>query len=557
MAKKQAPQAPTAAERYDRALQRGRQKSPVPEGCPVPQPTAVWPAENVALLERYQAWLEAGSTSAAVINQHRIPMAGHVLGLNLKPHGQLDISAEPVLNLTKGSRPALGPDLDKAMAYIEAKQCGATWTDNCRHSLRWFRRFLCLERGLVAAEEYIGYSTGERFQEGLPAWLLAQLEQYLHLRQANWRPSRLAQATYRFWFKYTRVWHWLLAHYPITELTDIKRQHLYTYMDEMLTAGYASSTVNVYLSSFQATLQFMQGRGFQVPQAVLKVRGLKTADSLPRFLTDEQLCWLRQDVEQRVQTADTPARRRDALLDRATFYLLWQAGLRVGELEELTLADLNLGKKRLMVRQGKGVKDRTVYLTDTTVTAIEDYLTVRGDGASDHLFLYRHRPLSRDLVRNRIKAAGKRTNVRVTPHRLRHTFATQLVNAGCKVTSIQALLGHRRLNSTMIYARVHDQVVAQDYATAMAVIEERLQPHLHPLPEQDSDSYDLSSGTNGDDKAAHLLTLVAELQLEPLTHSQQVVVSQLQQGLATLAKSLPGVMRPTDQLVKVQAISVP
>lgn len=51
-----------------------------------------------------------------------------------------------------------------------------------------------------------------------------------------------------------------MAHHPIKELTDIKRQHLYTYMDEMLTAGYASSTVNVYLSSFQATLQFMQGR---------------------------------------------------------------------------------------------------------------------------------------------------------------------------------------------------------------------------------------------------------------------------------------------------------
>jgi len=109
----------------------------------------------------------------------------------------------------------------------------------------------------------------------------------------------------------------------------------------------------------------------------------------------------------------------------------------------------------------------------------------------------------------------------------------------------------------MIYARVHDQVVAQDYAAAMAVIEERLQPHLHPLPEQDPSRNGQRPGTNGDDNAAHLLTLVAELQLEPLTRSQQVVVSQLQQGLATLAKSLPGAMRPNDQLVKVQAIHAP
>lgn len=90
-----------------------------------------------------------------------------------------------------------------------------------------------------------------------------------------------------------------------------------------------------------------------------------------------------------------------------------------------------------------------------------------------------------------------------------------------------------------------------------AVIEERLQPHLHPLPEQDPGSNGRSPGTNGDDKAAHLLTLVAELQLEPLTRSQQVIVSQLQQGLATLAESLPGTISPTDQLVKVQAIPTP
>jgi hypothetical protein len=57
------------------------------------------------------------------------------------------------------------------------------------------------------------------------------------------------------------------------------------------------------------------------------------------------------------------------------------------------------------------------------------------------------------------------------PHQLRHTFATQLLNAGCKVTTIQKLLGHRRLNSTMVYARVHDRTVAKDYYAAMAQIE--------------------------------------------------------------------------------------
>jgi hypothetical protein len=60
------------------------------------------------------------------------------------------------------------------------------------------------------------------------------------------------------------------------------------------------------------------------------------------------------------------------------------------------------------------------------------------------------------------------------PHQLRHTFATQLLNAGCKVTTIQKLLGHRRLNSTMVYARVHDRTVAKDYYAAMAQVERSL-----------------------------------------------------------------------------------
>jgi hypothetical protein len=75
----------------------------------------------------------------------------------------------------------------------------------------------------------------------------------------------------------------------------------------------------------------------------------------------------------------------------------------------------------------------------------------------------------------RLRAAGKRTGVNVRPHRLRHSFATQLLNAGCKVTSIQHILGHKRLNTTMLYARAHDAAVAKDYFAAMEVVEEQLE----------------------------------------------------------------------------------
>jgi hypothetical protein len=147
----------------------------------------------------------------------------------------------------------------------------------------------------------------------------------------------------------------------------------------------------------------------------------------------------------------------------------------VGEAEELRLEDLDLPGRKLMVRHGKGLRDRPVYLTDATVLAVQEYLAERGLGPDSHVLLYRNEPVKAHLLRGRIQAAGERVGVKVHPHRLRHTMATQLLNAGCRITSIQKLLGHQRLNSTMIYARVHDQTAADDYYAAMARIEARLQ----------------------------------------------------------------------------------
>ena len=107
---------------------------------------------------------------------------------------------------------------------------------------------------------------------------------------------------------------------------------------------------------------------------------------------------------------------------------------------------------------------------------------MRGEGSGDHVFLYRNAPVKKDLIRDQIKHAGERVGVKVFPHRLRHTCATQLLNAGCRVTSIQRFLGHKKLSSTMIYARAHDQTVAEDYFAAMERVEERLD--ILPKPEQ-------------------------------------------------------------------------
>ncbi len=118
-------------------------------------------------------------------------------------------------------------------------------------------------------------------------------------------------------------------------------------------------------------------------------------------------------------------------------------------------------------------------------------------------------------------------------HRLRHTCATQLLNAGCRITTIQALLGHRRLNATMRYARVHDRTVAEDYYAAMAVIEKRLEPHLGALPEQETslNGVDQRMRSNGSD---HLLQLVDALETETLNDDQRALVAELRNGILAL-----------------------
>lgn len=463
-----APDPETAASRYDAAL-RHAQARHRPTDYPEPAPTAHWPAENVTLLERYHDWLHSGGSSRNTTAQLYLPMAGHVLGLNLKPHPQLDLQA----------------DLERALDYIKTKHLSAEWTNMCRVALEKFRTFLRQERGFVAVAlpdiEHTYYS------QGLPAWLIQQLERYQHVLQRNWRPARLQESIRRFWSSQTRLWRWLCAQHPCEAPGGVQRQDIFAYIDQRLAAGYAASGINQDLRHFQAFLRFLQEQDFAVPQALLRLHGLKEAQRLPRFLTDAQVHSLRDDFERQVAQAANAAQRRDTLLDRAAFYLLWHAGLRLGEVEELRLEDLDLPGRRLTVRRGKGLRDRTVYLTTMATRALQAYLDLRGLGSADHVFLYRNAPLCKDLVRDRLHAAGARAGVKVSPHRLRHTFATQLVNAGCKITTIQQLLGHQRINSTLIYARVHDRTVAEDYYAAMEIVEQRLSLPAPDATEPDSE----------------------------------------------------------------------
>jgi len=412
------------------------------------------------------------------------------------------------------------------MGYLHAKQVSQRWLQMGELSVARFGRFLREVRGLppLQAETPLNIAP---YQTGLPDWLVETLTMMLHRRQRNWRVAQRRYARLSFWNTHTRLFRWLFVRPEIGELGDITRDHLDRYIDAQLADGYQVRSINLDLRAFQGTLRFLAERGREIPRVLLRQKGLRVPDSLPRFLTDAQVGALQAEMERHVAAANTPARRRNALMDRAFFYLLWQGGLRAAEVEDLLLEDLNLDRRQLCVRRGKGQRDRTIYLTDATCAVLAAYLAVRGSGVTGELFLYRHAPLGKDLVRNRIKAAGKRCGVKVTPHRLRHTHATQLVNAGADVTTIKALLGHRFLATTQVYARVHDQTVADDYFTAMAAVEEKMAGQLA------GESVETTENTQYAAKTA-LLTNLETLRTSDLDPDQQALVALMRRSVLVL-----------------------
>ena len=167
-----------------------------------------------------------------------------------------------------------------------------------------------------------------------------------------------------------------------------------------------------------------------------------------------------------------------AVLEAACFFILAHSGLRPSELAEVQRGDVDLEGQRLVVREGKGMQDRVVYLSDTATLALRQYLSLQPRPTGGRLLVQPSgRPLNPQWLWKHIRSLGEAAGVAgVSPYRLRHTFATRLLNVGVDVTRIQKLLGHKYLNVTMVYARLLDSTLEQDYRQAMAEIERQHMP---------------------------------------------------------------------------------
>lgn len=310
----------------------------------------------------------------------------------------------------------------------------------------------------------------------LPPKLLGQLEALRHLKVIRWRSERVLANSRHYYNRHALMWKFFIEQRDVKNVACLRLEHVLDYVKSRLEAGSSTSTVNNDLSALRSFLSFLRDDEVEVHPSLEAIKRLKQTERLPRYMSAEQVLRLCEQIKMEVISARQWENKHDAQLLQTAFYLLWQGGLRLGEVENLKFKDFYVAtsshSRRLFVRDGKWRKGRVIYLTDVMFNTLRKYLNLRGQKAvGGYVFIRKGAPLKKGYICKQLKRVGKCVDVYVVPHRLRHTFATQLLNVGCRATSIQKLLGHKSLNTTMIYARALDHTVMADYLTAMNIIE--------------------------------------------------------------------------------------
>ncbi|ASJ12874.1 site-specific tyrosine recombinase/integron integrase [Thermococcus thioreducens] len=204
--------------------------------------------------------------------------------------------------------------------------------------------------------------------------------------------------------------------------------------------GYSNRSLNLVVQALRSYFRFEGAE-----EEAEKLKPPKVPRSLPKALTREEV--------RKLLSVIPPTRRRDRLI----FLLLYGAGLRVSELCNLKKSDVDFERSLIIVRGGKGAKDRVVPVPGFLMEAIKSYLEMRTD-SSEYLIVEEGRRekdrISPKTVWYLLRRYGQKAGVKVTPHMLRHSFATHMLENGVDIRAIQELLGHSNLSTTQIYTKV-------------------------------------------------------------------------------------------------------
>ncbi len=245
-----------------------------------------------------------------------------------------------------------------------------------------------------------------------------------------------------------------MARRGVEDVRSIDAPLLKQYVSHLASSGLKPSTLSRHIVSMRRFFRFLLREGVIAEDPTFALRLPKRPYALPATLTMDEVVRLLE-----ASSLETP----EGLRDRAMLELLYATGIRVSELVGLRLTDVAFDMGYVVVR-GKGEKERVVPLGESALDALNTYLEgareqlLRGRrGGTDALFVTRRgRPMTRQGFWKRLKhycrAAGLKGDV--SPHTLRHSFATHLLQGGADLRTIQILLGHADLATTQIYTHL-------------------------------------------------------------------------------------------------------
>jgi site-specific recombinase XerD len=240
---------------------------------------------------------------------------------------------------------------------------------------------------------------------------------------------------------------------PADQLTE---QQARVYLSELSGRGLSASTINQAISAVRFFFESVLRRTWQ-----LELHYQREPQRVPVTLTAEEVSRLLAAVRN--------------LRDRTTMEIAYAAGLRLGEVLHLKLADIDSGRMTLRVEQGKGKKDRNVMLGPALLETLRAYWK----GYKPRLWLFPGkdpaRPVHPTLIQRAFIQAKREARIQkpVSFHSLRHSFATELLESGVNVRTIQALLGHRSLGTTQRYVHVAGDYLKQTRSPLDALREVR------------------------------------------------------------------------------------
>lgn len=241
----------------------------------------------------------------------------------------------------------------------------------------------------------------------------------------------------------------------------ITREDLGAFVEDQQDQGLKPRTVRTRINQVSAFLGFL-ARQSVISADVLKRRmRVKIPESLPRAIDPD-------DIQKLLPIIKKPR-------DRAIVLLLLRTGMRIGELLSLKMADINLKDKKIdIIEAQKNRVGRVVYFSKDAARALNRWLKKRNPDQEYIFYGQKGRPLSYETARSMFLYyinQAKLSDKGYTLHCLRHTFASELLNAGMRLECLQQLLGHTSIEVTRIYARLTDVRRREEYFAAMSIIE--------------------------------------------------------------------------------------